>query len=180
MADAYRIKDQYTAYFITLTVIDWVDVFTRKVYKDILIDSLKYCIANKGLHVYEFVIMSNHLHAIVSSDKLPLSDIIRDFKKFTAKQIIEQITNSSESRKEWLLRKFSFAGARNSNNKTYQFWQQDYHAVELSYEKMWKQRMEYIHNNPVRAGIVEHGEDYLYSSARFYYNRKCLLELSPK
>ena len=82
MADAYRIKDQHVAYFITLTVIDWVDVFTRKEYKDILIDSLKYCIANKELRVYEFVIMSNPLHAIVSSDKLPLSDIIRDFKKF--------------------------------------------------------------------------------------------------
>ena len=180
MADAYRIKDQHVAYFITLTVIDWVDVFTRKEYKDILIDSLKYCIANKGLQVYEFVIMSNHLHAIISSDKLPLSDIIRDFKKFTAKQIIEQITNSNESRKEWLLKKFAFAGAGNSNNKTYQFWQQDYHAIELSYEKMWRQRTDYIHNNPVRAGIVEHPEDYLYSSARFYYNKKCLLELAAK
>src|SRR5215203_1091562 len=116
MADAYRIKDQFVAYFITLTVIDWVDVFTRKEYKDVLIDSLNYCIASKGLQVYEFVIMSNHLHAIVSSDKLLLSDIIRDFKKFTAKQIIEQIINSNESRKEWLIKKFSYAGARNSNN----------------------------------------------------------------
>ncbi|HVX26968.1 MAG TPA: transposase [Parafilimonas sp.] len=180
MADAYRIKDQYVAYFITLTVIDWVDVFTRKEYKDTLIESLKYCIQNKGLHVYEFVIMSNHLHAIISSDKLPLSDIIRDFKKFTAKQIIEQIINSNESRKEWLLKKFAFAGARNSNNKTYQFWQQDYHAVELSNEKMWRQRTDYIHNNPVRAGFVEHAEDYLYSSARFYYNKKCLIDLAAK
>jgi REP element-mobilizing transposase RayT len=180
MADAYRIKDQFAAYFITLTVIDWVDVFTRKEYKEILIDGLQYCIKNKGLHVYEFVIMSNHLHAIVSSDKLPLSDIIRDFKKFTAKRIIEQILNSGESRKEWMIKKFAFAGMRNNNNTNYQFWQQDYHAVELSSEKMWKQRCEYIHLNPVRAGIVEHAEDYLYSNARFYYNRKCLIELAEK
>src|SRR6478672_13821045 len=102
MADAYRITDQFVAYFITLTVIDWVDVFARKEYKEILIDNLRFCIENKGLRVYEFVIMSNHLHAIVSSDKLPLSDIIRDFKKFTAKRIIEQILNSGESRKECL------------------------------------------------------------------------------
>ena len=136
--------------------------------------------ATTGLKVYEFVIMSNHLHAIVSSNELPLSDIIRDLKKFTAKQIIEQISNSNESRKEWLLKKFSFAGARNNNNKTYQFWQQDYHAVELSNEKMWQQRTDYIHNNPVRAGLVEHAEDYLYSSARFYYNKKCLIELAAK
>ncbi len=88
--------------------------------------------------------------------------------------------NSNESRKEWLIKKFAFAGAKNSNNKTYQFWQQDYHAIELSNEKMWRQRAEYIHNNPVRAGVVEHAEDYLYGSARFYYNRKCLIELTDK
>src|SRR6476469_5986451 len=101
MADAYRIKDQYTAYFITLTIIDWLDFCTRKEYRDIFIDSLNYCIQQKGLQVYEFVIMSNHLHAIVSSDKEPLSGIIRDFKKFTAKRIIEAIQNINESRREW-------------------------------------------------------------------------------
>ena len=58
--------------------------------------------------------------------------------------------------------------------------QQDYHVVELSYEKMWRQKTDYIHNNPVRAGVVEHAEDYLYSSARFYYNKKCLIDLAPK
>ena len=104
--------------------------------------------------------------------------LLEILKNLPAKQIIEQVTNSNESRKEWLLKKFAFAGTRNSNNKTYQFWQQNYHAVELSYEKMWRQRTDYIHNNPVRAGIVEHAEDYLYSSARFYYNRKCLIELA--
>jgi REP element-mobilizing transposase RayT len=121
MADAYRIKDQFTAYFITLTIIDWVDVFTRKEYKDIVIDSLNYCIQHKGLQVYEFVIMSNHLHLILSSSKEPLSGIIRDFKKFTAKRIIEAIQNINESRREWLLNKFGYAGSRNSNNTTYQF-----------------------------------------------------------
>ncbi len=180
MADAYRIKDPYKAYFITLTIIDWVDVFTRREYKDILIDSLTYCIQQKGLQVYEFVIMSNHLHAIVSSDKTPLSDIIRDLKKFTAKKIIDAIINGYESRKEWMLKKFAFAGCRNSNNTNYQLWKQDYHAVELGTETMWKQRADYIHYNPVRAGIVENVEDYIYSSARFYYSKKCLIQLSSK
>src|SRR5437660_7092382 len=110
MAEAYRFKDQYTAYFITLTVIDWVDIFTRKEYKDIVIDSLNHCIKHKGLNVHEFVIMSNHLHAIVSSNKEPLSNIVRDFKKFTAKRIIEAIQNINESRREWLLNKFAYAG----------------------------------------------------------------------
>ena len=178
MADAYRIKDPFRAYYITLTVIDWVDVFTRKDYRDILIDSLQYCMREKGLQMYEFVIMSNHAHLIMASDKVPLPDILRDFKKFTAKKIIEAIIHGNESRKEWMLKKFAFAGNRNSNNTNYQFWQQDYHAVELSTKKMWDQRVQYIHNNPVRAGIVENVEDYVYGSARFYYGRKCLLELS--
>ncbi len=141
---------------------------------------MQYCIQHRGLQVYEFVIMSNHFHAIVSSDKIPLSDIIRDLKKFTAKKIIDTITNGDESRREWMLKKFAFAGSRNSNNTSYQLWKQDYHAVELGTETMWKQRADYIHYNPVKAGIVEHGEDYLYSSARFYYNKKCLLPLSSK
>src|SRR4051794_11838721 len=145
MADAYRIKDQFTAYFITLTIIDWLDVFTRKEYKDIVIESLNYCMEEKGLQVYEFVIMSNHLHLIVFSSKEPLSGIIRNFKKFTAKRIIEYIQNMNESRREWLLNKFSHAGSRNSNNPTYQLWKQDYHAVQIGTPKMLQQRREYIH-----------------------------------
>ena len=151
MADAYRIQNQYTAYFITLTIVDWVDVFTRKEYKDIVIDSLNYCIQHKGLQVYEFVIMSNHMHLIISSDKEPLSDIIRDFKKFTAKRIIEAVQNICESRREWLLNKFAYAGSRNSNNTTYQLWKQDYHAVQTGNQKMLQQRREYIHPRYVQA-----------------------------
>jgi hypothetical protein len=101
-------------------------------------------------------------------------------KKFTAKQIIEQILNSCESRKEWLIKKFAYSGERNSNSKTYKFWQQDYHAAELSIKKMWQQRIGYTHNKPVSAGIVKHAQDYLYSNARFYYNKKCLIKLAPK
>jgi putative transposase len=178
MADAYRVKDQHSAYFITLTVIDWVDVFSRKDYKDIVVDSLNYCIESKGLTVYEYVIMSNHMHAIVSCEHQDLSDVIRDFKKFTSKKIIAAIQKIDESRKEWLLRKFEYAGRRNSNNQLFQFWQQDYHAVELSSKKMWEQRTEYIHTNPVKAGLVDHPEEYVYGSARSYYNRKCLVNIS--
>lgn len=165
MADAYRIQDQYTAYFITLTIIDWVDVFTKKEYKDIVINSLHNCIQNKGLQVYAFVIMSNHLHLIISSGKEPLSGIIRDFKKFTAKRIIDAIQTVNESRREWLLNKFRYAGSRNSNNITYQFWKQDYHAVQIANVKMLQQRREYLHYNPVRAGIADRQEDNVYSSA---------------
>ncbi len=81
MAYEYRIKDQYGLYFITSTVHQWVDVFTRKDYIDILLDSLRFCQQEKGLKIYAWVIMTNHIHLIVQSDKVPLSDIIRDFNR---------------------------------------------------------------------------------------------------
>ena len=181
MAEAYRISDQHAPYFITLTVIDWVDIFTRKEYKDIIVESLNYCIDNKGLCVYEYVIMSNHIHAIVSSaPPNSLSDTIRDLKKFTSKKILEAVQTINESRKEWLLNKFSFAGRRNLNNTNYQVWIQDYHAVELRDKEMWQQRTDYIHQNPVRTGIVERGEDYIYSSASQYNNKANMVKLSEK
>ncbi len=178
MAEAYRIKDQDALYYCTITTIDWIDIFTRKIYKDILVDSMNYCIQNKGLEIYAFVIMSNHLHFIISSNKEPISNIIRDFKKFTAKQIIEKIQTETESRREWLLAKMAYAGNRNSNNTTYQLWQQDYHAIEISSDYFLRQKTDYIHQNPVRAGIVENEEDFIYSSARYFYNKECLVQLS--
>ena len=96
-------------YFTTTTVVDWVDVFTRPLYKHILIESLSYCQKNKGLDIYAWVLMTNHLHMIIGThdDNTTISDILRDFKKFTNKRIIESITNNDqESRKQWLLDRF--------------------------------------------------------------------------
>jgi putative transposase len=125
--------------------------------------------------------MSNHIHAIVSSSQPnALSDTIRDLKRFTSKRILDSIQIINESRKVWLLNKFSFAGRRNLNNTNYQVWVQDYHAVELRDKDMWEQRTEYIHQNPVRAGIVERAEDYLYSSAGKYFNKSNLVKLNEK
>ena len=82
----YKIQNQESEYFVTLTIVDWVDVFIRKRYKDIVIESLDYCQRQKGLTVFAYVIMSSHLHLIVKADKgLRFSDILRDFKKYTAK-----------------------------------------------------------------------------------------------
>ncbi len=82
--DGYKIRDQYAVHFITFAVVEWIDVFTRRSYADIVLDSLRYCIANKGLKVHAWCIMSNHVHMIVSPPDGNLSDILRDFKKFTS------------------------------------------------------------------------------------------------
>ena len=93
MSSGYQIDNQQGSYYVTLQTIDWVDVFTRAIYKDIIIESLKYCINNKGLVVYAYVIMSNHLHLIIKADEgYELSAILRDFKKFTANQILQTIS----------------------------------------------------------------------------------------
>ncbi|UTW63343.1 transposase [bacterium SCSIO 12741] len=154
-------------YFLTLTVVDWVDLFTRPVYRHIIVDSLNYCISHKGLKVYSWVLMSNHLHLIASSDKQDLSSILRDFKKYTSKKIsAEIIQNPQESRKTWLLDRFEFAGRFDSKIRYFKIWAPGNEAKEMDSVEILDQKVNYIHQNPVKAEWVENEEEYIYSSAR--------------
>jgi putative transposase len=129
----YAIKDNRMTYFITMTVVQWVDVFTRDEYRNIFLDSLKFCIKTKGLEVHAYCMMTNHVHLIISTNNKPLSEIIRDLKKFTSRQITEAILNNPiESRKGWMNWIFKSAGEHNSNNENFQFWIQDNHPIELN------------------------------------------------
>jgi putative transposase len=174
MAFAYRVYDQYGLYFVTFTVHQWVDVFSRRVYADMLLDNLRYCQQHKGLKIYSWVIMSNHCHLIIRTEGFKLSDVIRDFKKHTSKKIFEAITNNeSESRKRWLRWLLSKEGH-------IWFWEEGYHGVEITSKDFCDSKVNYIHMNPVSAGIVEKEEEYLLSSCGdFYGTRKGLLELEP-
>ena len=89
MKEGYVIRDQSLPHFLTATIVDWVDAFFRKAYRDCVIECLDFCIKNKGMILYSYVIMSNHIHLIIQSTDGILSDLIRDFKKFTAKTILE-------------------------------------------------------------------------------------------
>ena len=169
----YKIRNKEGIHFVSFAVVEWVDVFTRKEYKDILIESLKYCQREKGLIIYCWCIMSNHVHLAISTTNNNTSDVLGDFKKFTAKEIIKAIQeNRTESRKDWMLEIFRNSGESNSRNKTYQFWRQDNQPIEMYSEGFTRQKIEYIHNNPVEAGIVEKAEEYGYSSARDDYTGK--------
>lgn len=151
--------------FVTLTVIDWIDVFTRRVYNDILIQNLDYCRKHKGLQIFAFVLMTNHLHLIVKSDQ-PLPAILRDFKTYTSKELVKSIAiNPNESRKKWMMDFFNKAGEANNLNKNHQFWQNGNHPVALYSHKVIDQKLDYIHENPVRAGFVDEPAKYYYSSA---------------
>lgn len=91
------------AYYLTLRTEEWIDVFSRPVFKHIMVDSLNYCIENKGLEVYCWCLMSNHLHLIAcASENSNLSDILRDFKKFTSKALIDAIKETPENRRDWM------------------------------------------------------------------------------
>lgn len=170
MVSGYRILDQRCLNFLTLTVVDWVDVFIRKEYKEIIVESLKFCRSKKGLRIYGYVIMSNHLHLVVQACGEPtLSDIMRDFKKFTAKAILADLeTNVFESRRVWMLEKFREKGERYKSNKIYQFWQKGNHPKLLFTPSVINQKLRYIHENPVSQGWVKNPEEYWYSSARYY------------
>jgi putative transposase len=173
MSDSgYKIKNQYGLHFLTFTTVGWVDIFTRKETKQIIIDSLKYCIEHKGLILYGYVIMTNHIHLIAkSADHVSgLSDIIRDFKKHTSKEIIKWMDHSNkESRKEWMQMVFKYHAKLNTNNSLYQVWQQNSRPKEIVLPKFARQKLNYIHYNAVRAKYVDRPEDYIYSSYRAYY-----------
>ena len=174
MSSKYKVYNTRAPHFITSTVVGWIDALSREEYKEIILDSLRFCQEQKGLQIHAWVIMNNHLHLIVSAgETTELPAIIRDFKKFTSRKLIEAITNNvQESRKEWMLNMFRFAGGSNNNNETYQFWQHEYHPIELDNTEKFDQRMNYLHENPVRAGIVWEAQHYKYSSAIDYYEQK--------
>jgi REP element-mobilizing transposase RayT len=178
MGDSYQIKDQEGLYFLTFTVVGWVDVFSRKIYRDIIIESMRFCTQNKGLLIYSYVIMTNHIHLIVRSETGKLSDTVRDFKRFTSNRILSDISeNNQESRREWMDVVFRYHAKYNNRVNEKQFWTHENHAVELTSNDMVDSKMNYVHENPVRAGWVERGEDYLYSSARNYAGLQNLLEI---
>lgn len=177
MSRNYKIQNKEGLYFITFATVGWIDVFTRPIYREILIDSIKFCQTEKCLVVYCWCIMSNHVHLILRSKSYDLSGTIRDLKKYTSKKFIETIQTENESRREWMLPLFKSAGLVNSNNSNYQFWRQDNKPIELFSNEVFDQKLQYIHMNPVESGIVENPEDYLYSSARDYAGVKGLLDI---
>lgn len=169
MSDKYKIKDKEKAYFITITTVGWIDVFTRPNHKKLIIDSLQYCISHKGLVVFAYCLMPSHLHMICRADgEITLSDILRDFKTFTSKNIINQILEEPESRREWMLDYFSKACSHLKRKQKYKVWQDGNQAKEIFSTSFLYEKLEYIHNNPVQDLIVENPEDYLFSSARNY------------
>ncbi|WAC40110.1 REP-associated tyrosine transposase [Pedobacter sp. SL55] len=181
MSIKYKFSNPEGLYFVTFAVVGWIDVFTRVVYKDILIEIFAYCIKEKGLRIHSYVIMSNHVHMIISANVgSRLAHIMRDMKKYAAYRILKEIrANIVESRRDWMLFLFAKAGKGNSNNTHYQFWQHDNHPIELDLHntRVLQQKLAYIHQNPVKAGLVSMASSYIYSSAIDYEGGRGVLKI---
>jgi putative transposase len=171
MSRKYKFKNEEGAYFISFAIVNWIDVFTRDIYFSCIVESLDFCRKNKGMEIYGYCIMPSHMHLIFRSSNNDPSGLIRDFKGFTSKKMINLIRgNTQESRKEWLLWMFERAGKKNSNVTKHQFWQQNNHPIEIWTLKVFEQKLNYVHQNPVQTGFVTDPIDYKYSSARNYGN----------
>jgi REP element-mobilizing transposase RayT len=157
-------EDQF--YFLTATICDWEYVFTEPQYFQIIVESLSFCQRNKDLRLAGYVIMPNHLHLIGAGSKVfPLSDTLRDFKQFAAKKILQELESDGRSN---LLSRFSSAARYDGRGNEHKVWMEGNHPILIDSEEMFTQKLEYIHENPVRKGYVDKPEAWLYSSARDY------------
>jgi putative transposase len=146
----YKIRDQQKLYFVSFAAVNWIDMFIRREYKDIVVDSLSHGIRHKGLEGYAWCLMSSHVHLIIGTTGEKIADILRDLKRHTAKALLKAIAeHSQESRREWMLGR----------------------------DELVDQKLHYVHQNPVEAGWVEEPEHYLYSSARDYAGVKGLVKV---
>lgn len=173
----YKIRDQSATHFLTFTIMDWIDIFSRQRYRDLVLQSFQFCRQKKGLLIGSYVVMSNHIHTIWTASQNNLSDILRDFKTYTSKAITASIETEPESRREWLLYMFRFFANRTNANEHFKVWTGDNHPEEITSDSFLKTKLNYIHANPVRAGLVTEPSQYLYSSAADYEGRKGLIEI---
>ena len=161
MSTKYKFHDQHKLYFVSFAVVNRIDLFIRNEYKEMMPASWRHCQQHKGLEIYGWCIMSSHIHMITGTHGDKLENIMRDMKKHTSTALMQAIkVHPAESRKEWMLWMMKRACKKNGQNKDFQLWQQDNHPIELFDQKILHQKLDYIHYNPVVAGIVEKPEDY--------------------
>ncbi len=170
-----RFKFHETAYpyFVTCTIQEGINLFSDPLLVQIVLDSLEFIQNSKAVKLYAYVIMENHLHAIMQSDK-PSEDL-QSFKSFTAKKIIESLEKRG---RKYLLKKLRFYKKLHKHQSKYQVWQEGAHPKQIdSLEKMVR-TLSYIHNNPVKAGFVDDPVHWRYSSARDYQGLVGLISIS--
>lgn len=170
--DRYTITEPGKPHFLTCTVMEWLPVFTRPAAVGILLDSWRYQREHEALQLYGYVVMENHIHFVAQAQRL--DKCLAAFKSFTARRIIDHLESS---RAEYLLERFRFSKRAHKRDREYQFWQEGSHAELVFSEAMMREKLEYIHANPVKRGYVDREEQWRYSSARNYAGESGLIEI---
>jgi putative transposase len=174
----YRIFDGvegHAPYFLTSTIVEWIPLLGFPPIAQIILDSLSFMRRNRRITLYAYVMMENHLHIVASSENL--SKEIGDFKSFTARKIIDSL---KEAHHAGILAALKDAKLEHKRDRTYQVWQEGSHPQEVSSVEWMRQKIEYIHYNPVRRGYVDHSTDWRYSSARNYEGLVGLIEVTTE
>jgi len=170
----YNIVDPKLPHFLTCTVLHWIPIFTRPATVDILLQSLRF-LMDDGLNVYAYVILENHLHMIAQSEDLT-RDVAR-FKSFTAKRLIQYL---EQNKVKPILEQLAFYKKAHKNDRAYQLWQEGSHPQWIKDDEMMRQKIDYIHQNPIERGFVDKAEHWRYSSARSYEGESNLLDVNVK
>jgi putative transposase len=158
-------------YFLTFNTVDKIDVFVRPAYKQVIVEALNYFIRAQGLHLYSWCLMSSHLHLVVrTKEGAAPAYFERDFKKYTTPELLKTMETEMDFRREWMLQRFEEYGKSLKRIEKFHLWQNCSSPLRIDKEepRLLPDRIEHIHENPVREGIVELPEAYVYSSARDY------------
>jgi len=152
----WKILSGVNHYFITTTIIEWQNVFTATPLFETIIESLKHCIAHKRLHLHRYVIIPNHTHYIVSTEPPEhLSDVMRDFNRFTSQRITEIL---EETQRTDILTVFRTAANAERRGNRYKVWQEGFHPIAIDTADFFLEKLNYLHENPVRKGFIEQPE----------------------
>ncbi|MEO1067608.1 MAG: transposase [Cyanobacteria bacterium J06638_6] len=170
----YVITEPDAPHFLTCTVVEWLPIFTRPEAVGILSNSWTYLREHSDFKLYGYVVLENHLHLVAQAPKL--DKCIASFKSFTAVKLIELLTRH---RAATILRRLHEAKPVYKRDRDYQFWQEGVHAELVFSEIMMRQKLEYIHNNPVKRGYVDNPEHWRYSSARNYLGEPGIIAVDP-
>ena len=168
----YKIYEPSHPHFITCTILHWIPIFTRIETTQIVFDSLKYLQKNNNLKIYAYVILENHLHLIAQSDDIA-KDIAR-FKSFTAREIIDYLKSKNV---KTILEQLSFYKKAHKIDREFQLWQEGSQPKLIQGEEMMRNKINYIHNNPVKRGYVDKACHWRYSSARDYDGINGLIDI---
>ena len=168
----YKIYESTHPHFVTCTILHWIPIFTRKETTQIVLDSLNYLKESDNMKLYAYVILENHLHMIMSSDDI--SKTIQKFKRHTAKYILQLLKKQNVIT---ILDQLAFYKKAHKHNSNYQLWQEGFQPKLIQSEKMFIDRVNYIHYNPVKRGYVDEAIHWRYSSARDYEGFKGLIEV---